>query len=100
MYNSDSAEKLISVDQWGDIEWTSMYRVFYSANNMDVIAIDVPDLSRVTDMSACHSPTRAFQAQRLAAWCWLCVGCKASCIPVFVPCGGADNGTLEVTKRG
>jgi surface protein len=52
LYNSDSAEKLVSIDQWGDIEWTSMSFAFYGARNMNLIAIDVPDLSRVIDMSA------------------------------------------------
>ncbi len=50
LYNSDSADKLITVDQWGDIKWTSMYRAFYDTDNMNVVATDVPDLSRVTDM--------------------------------------------------
>ncbi len=43
--------KLITVDQWGDIEWTSMNSAFSLTEYMDVVATDVPDLSRVTDMS-------------------------------------------------
>ncbi len=39
---------IISVDQWGDISWSSMEGAFADCVNLDVIAIDVPDLSRVT----------------------------------------------------
>ncbi len=49
--SSSFGDKLITVDQWGDIEWTSMKSAFAEAEYMNVIATDVPDLSRVTDMS-------------------------------------------------
>jgi len=50
MSGSSSAEKLISIDQWGDIEWTSMEGAFSDTVNMNVIASDVPDLSGVKNM--------------------------------------------------
>ena len=43
--------KLLLVNQWGDISWTSMAFSFYSCFNLDIIAEDTPDLSGVTDMS-------------------------------------------------
>ena len=45
-----SAEKLQSIDQWGDIQWESMNSAFWGATNMAYHATDVPDLSGVTDM--------------------------------------------------
>ena len=49
--NEDDREKILSVDQWGDIEWMSMKYAFASAFNLTIPATDAPDLSNVTDMS-------------------------------------------------
>ena len=45
------AARLVSIDQWGDTSWTTMESAFGGASNMVYEATDVPDLSRVTDMS-------------------------------------------------
>ena len=45
-----NASKLMSVDQWGAIGWTSMESAFYRASNMEYRATDSPDLSRVRTM--------------------------------------------------
>lgn len=39
---------IVSVDQWGDINWSSMEGAFSNCVNLDVNAHDVPDLSLVT----------------------------------------------------
>jgi surface protein len=44
-------EKLRSVEQWGDIQWESMYAAFRGAENLDIKATDVPNLTNVTDMA-------------------------------------------------
>ena len=41
--------KLISVEQWGDIEWYSMRRAFYNCYNVHINATDNPILSGVND---------------------------------------------------
>ena len=46
-----NAEKLQSIDQWGDIQWESMSSAFGGATNMAYRANDAPNLSNVTDMS-------------------------------------------------
>ena len=43
--NKPDSKRLIAVEQWGSTKWTSMYSAFYSCENMDVTATDVPDLS-------------------------------------------------------
>ena len=48
---SPDAEKLQSIDQWGDIQWESMNSAFEGATNMVYRANDAPNLSNVTDMS-------------------------------------------------
>jgi surface protein len=43
-------DKIISVDQWGNIAWQSMYKSFEGASNLHILASDNPDLSAVTSM--------------------------------------------------
>jgi len=46
-----NVDKLMEISQWGNIEWTSMKNAFISCFNVKSTAIDVPNLSNVTDMS-------------------------------------------------
>ena len=48
--NGGDNEKILSVEQWGDIEWESMERAFYGASNLKINALDAPDLSGVTSL--------------------------------------------------
>ncbi|WP_170254438.1 BspA family leucine-rich repeat surface protein [Phaeodactylibacter luteus] len=50
--NVGDREKILSVDQWGDIAWASMERAFYGAENLVYNAVDAPDLSNVFSMSS------------------------------------------------
>src|SRR5690606_19186578 len=43
--------KLISVDQWGAVQWQSMSRSFAGLENLEINATDAPNLSQVTDLS-------------------------------------------------
>lgn len=45
-------DKILSLDQWGTNAWTTMNAAFKGAGNLQVLAIDIPDFSSVTDMSA------------------------------------------------
>ena len=42
--------KLRSVNQWGDVAWSSMNTAFFGCQNLVILASDTPDLSTVTDM--------------------------------------------------
>lgn len=48
--NADDKLKILSIDQWGTHVWTSMADAFWGAANLEVPAIDVPDLSSVGSM--------------------------------------------------
>jgi len=48
-YKSDN-QKLLSVEQWGDNQWSSMAYAFAGCTNMVINSVDIPDLSKVTDM--------------------------------------------------
>lgn len=50
-YN-DCVGKLLSVDQWGSNQWSSMEGAFAGANNLQIVATDTPDLSNVTSMKS------------------------------------------------
>lgn len=49
--NSGDKEKILSVDQWGSIKWSSMSHAFDGASNLKINATDTPDLSGVNDLS-------------------------------------------------
>ena len=66
--NRTNAAKLLSIDQWGDIEWTTMAGAFEGAQNMDYYATDTPNLSNVTDMSAMFAGASDFFTGDLSSW--------------------------------
>ena len=47
---SPDKEKLISIDQWGDIAWSSMNYAFLNCENMHVWAVDTPNLTGLSDL--------------------------------------------------
>ena len=62
-----NAQKLQSIDQWGDIQWESMNSAFGGATNMVYRATDVPDLSGVTGMSGMFSDADSFNGD-ISPW--------------------------------
>ena len=62
-----NAGRLISIDQWGDIRWTSMNGAFDDASNMVYNATDAPDLSGVTDMFYMFFGASSFNGD-LSSW--------------------------------
>ncbi|NAY91548.1 BspA family leucine-rich repeat surface protein [Muricauda sp. JGD-17] len=42
------AHKLRTIDQWGEIVWQSMENAFYGCVNLEINAVDLPNLSQVT----------------------------------------------------
>ncbi len=58
---SDSL-KLIEIEQWGDIEWTSMEAAFSGARYMQITAQDAPDLTHVTSVSLMFNAARQMDA--------------------------------------
>ena len=65
--NTASASKLISIDQWGSTQWTSMKDAFNGAANMVYKATDVPDLSGVQDMSGMFENASSFNGT-IGSW--------------------------------
>ena len=65
---SDSTPALLhSINQWGDIKWSTMNGAFRGATAMTYNATDAPDLSQVADMSSMFRNTGAFNGD-ISAW--------------------------------
>lgn len=55
-----SADKLLEIEQWGNIVWTSMNAAFASCQRMTLTATDSPNLSNVTNASLMFYLTNSF----------------------------------------
>lgn len=51
--NGGDKSKLLEIQQWGDVEWSTMQSAYMGCNNLDVKATDAPDLSNVTLLNSC-----------------------------------------------
>ncbi len=49
--SQSDAQKIVTIEQWGNILWSSMNVAFYGCSNLTIPAIDSPNLSGVTNMS-------------------------------------------------
>ena len=49
--NQGDKEKILDIEQWGDIVWSSFARAFYGCRNLTVNSTDAPDLASVTNLS-------------------------------------------------
>ncbi len=51
VYDDPEAKKLISVSQWGDINWKpNLSQMFWYCTNLNIDATDIPDFQNVTNM--------------------------------------------------
>ena len=62
-----TASKLASIDQWGDIRWSSMESAFQYATGMTHDATDAPDLSGVSSMHYMFNSASKFDGN-LSNW--------------------------------
>ncbi len=58
--NTGDKDKIVSVEQWGTQQWTSMESAFTGCSNLVLNALDVPDLSNVTNMNSAFTFTTGF----------------------------------------
>lgn len=63
----DQRDKIIDIKQWGNNEWTSMQGAFYYCSNLEISAIDAPDLTNVTDLSRMFQGATSFN-QSIDHW--------------------------------
>lgn len=65
--NTGDRLKLLEVQQWGNNPWTSMQSAFHGAANMQLTAVDTPNLSNVTSVLAMFSGASSFN-QNIDNW--------------------------------
>ncbi|WP_075340793.1 BspA family leucine-rich repeat surface protein [Tenacibaculum agarivorans] len=67
--NNGDKDKIVTIEQWGNQEWTSMDSAFYGCSNVTITntSIDVPDLTKVTSMVRMFSNATAFNGD-LSGW--------------------------------
>ena len=65
--NTSNADKLVSIERWGDTRWESMISAFHGASNMVYRATDVPVLSDVTSMRYMFYDAQSFDGD-LSGW--------------------------------
>lgn len=64
-----SADKLLLIEQWGNIAWTSMVGAFANCQRLQLIATDSPNLSNVTNASLMFYRTNSFSgADSMQNW--------------------------------
>lgn len=63
----DVTDKLMSIEQWGDIAWSSMYGAFSGASNMVLNATDAPNLSGVSSLARMFYGASSLNAD-LSGW--------------------------------
>ncbi|MEQ8424581.1 MAG: BspA family leucine-rich repeat surface protein, partial [Cyclobacteriaceae bacterium] len=65
--NGGDRLKIQTIEQWGDIVWTSMNSAFEGCTNLTSNAADAPDLSLVTDLSEMFRGASAFNSD-VSGW--------------------------------
>lgn len=65
-FNSDS-KKLLTVEQWGQRSWESMDYAFFNTDNLEILATDNPDLSRVDSMEGMFRNAKNFNSD-ISTW--------------------------------
>jgi uncharacterized protein (TIGR02145 family) len=60
-------DKILTIEQWGDIEWSSMYRAFRDCDLLQLKATDAPDLLNVTDLYGMFEATDIFNGD-ISTW--------------------------------
>lgn len=65
--NSGDKDKIMTIENWGTISWTSMASAFNGCTNLTYNAADAPDLSLVNDMSYMFSGASSFNGN-ISSW--------------------------------
>ncbi|TVR76464.1 MAG: BspA family leucine-rich repeat surface protein [Chitinophagaceae bacterium] len=65
--NDGDNHKILTIEQWGNIEWTSMEKAFWGCINLTYNAIDTPNLSGVTSMFSMFNGCISFNGD-IVSW--------------------------------
>ena len=65
--DADNNLRILTVNQWGDIDWKSFEKAFLGCGNLQINALDTPDLNDVADMSDMFTAIAAIN-QDISGW--------------------------------
>ncbi len=63
-----NASKILSVDQWGTQQWSSMETAFFGCGNLKINATDNPDLTNVTNMAFMFRGASSLSDDDIGGW--------------------------------
>ncbi len=59
--NTGDKDKIRSIEQWGNIQWTSFREAFYGCENLKLNADDIPDFTQVTELTSMFGECTNFE---------------------------------------
>ncbi len=89
--NSSDSNKLVSVDQWGDMQWPTMENAFAGCSNVRIVAEDVPDLSFTTSLRYMFSNADSMN-EDISGWD------VSSIITMYAMFQNADNFNQDISS--
>ncbi|MGB0523195.1 MAG: BspA family leucine-rich repeat surface protein [Flammeovirgaceae bacterium] len=66
-FTDSNRNKILSIEQWGDIEWTTMKSAFLDCSNLVINATDAPNLTNVTSLEGMFRGAISFN-QSIEHW--------------------------------
>nr|WP_288933283.1 BspA family leucine-rich repeat surface protein [uncultured Allomuricauda sp.] len=68
LFDFEPVTTLISIEQWGTIEWKNLESAFHNCENMEYNASDAPDLSQITSLWNMFRKAQKFSGADLNNW--------------------------------
>ncbi|MHA7830749.1 MAG: BspA family leucine-rich repeat surface protein [Flagellimonas sp.] len=68
LFDFEPITTLISIEQWGTIQWINLESAFHNCENMEYNAIDAPDLSQITSLWNMFRSASKFSGADLNQW--------------------------------
>jgi len=69
MNNGTDKNRLLDVEQWGGVHWTSMENAFHGCQNLNLTSADFPDLSATTSLSSMFQACASLNGpQNIGSW--------------------------------
>lgn len=66
--NTGDRQKLLSIEQWGDIVWSTFNQAYNGCIYLDLNAADIPNLSNVTNMGSAFTSTDISTNATMSSW--------------------------------
>lgn len=68
LFDFEPVTTLISIEQWGTIQWQNLESAFHNCENMEYNAVDAPDLSQLTSLWNMFRSASKFSGADFSNW--------------------------------